>query len=432
CIFTCTPDIFFILVPSTSPLHVRLSGLSSSAVEVSWAPPPVQYRNGRITGYQIRYFEVGAESQTETMAKVTVPGQRQYTAKDLKEKTFYTFMVRAFTSAGPGPWSGASNIRTSVELPPPPLDIRANRINQHQIKVTWRIPTGEELGPSARHLSILGFRVLYSANNNPYESGQWTSFDVGPVNMAIISHLESKTNYVICIKSRGQDGRYGDCSQPVISRTITSGSESDFSVRNLLCTGDATNVKVTWQQPTRTKQLEGFKLRVGGSKRFADSSGVMRTLEFPARSVSVAYASIHSGYTYTVSDLEPNSVYDVQLSAYYEMTLDMESNWETTSCYTQMQKPSFVAPPIPVAVSTTRHQVLVQLTRVSERFGKIRYYFLVIAPVHLTDIEPEKVDIEGVRAPELLFSMACFTSFPRFITERELLKFGFDRLLTCW
>ncbi|VDP90256.1 unnamed protein product [Echinostoma caproni] len=82
----------------------------------------------------------------------------------------------------------------------------------------------------------------------------------------------------------------------------------------------------------------GGWLRVGGSKRFADSSGVMRTLEFPARSVSVAYASIHSGYTYTVSDLEPNSVYDVQLSAYYEMTLDMESNWETTSCYTQMQK----------------------------------------------------------------------------------------------
>ncbi|OON23142.1 fibronectin type III domain protein [Opisthorchis viverrini] len=106
-----TPDA----PPSTSPLHVRLSGLSSSAVEISWAPPPVQYRNGRITAYQVRYFEVGAETQTETMAKVTVPGQRQHTAKDLKEKTFYTFMVRAFTSAGPGPWSGASNIRTSVE-----------------------------------------------------------------------------------------------------------------------------------------------------------------------------------------------------------------------------------------------------------------------------------------------------------------------------
>ncbi|KAF5402068.1 Receptor-type tyrosine-protein phosphatase delta [Paragonimus heterotremus] len=387
-----TPDA----VPSTSPLHVRLSGLTSNAVEISWAPPPIQFRNGRITGYQVRYFEIGAETQTETMVKVTVPGQRQFTAKDLKEKTYYTFMVRAFTTAGPGPWSGASNIRTTVELPPPPLDIRANRINQHQIKVTWRIPVAEELGTAGtRTLSIQGFRLLYSSNNNPYDAGQWTSFDVGPVNMAIISHLESKTNYVICIKSRGPDGRYGDCSQPVISRTATTGTEPDFSVRNLLCTGDETSVKVTWQQPLRTKKLEGFKLRVGGSKRFVDSVGVMRTLDFPARSVSVAYAAIHSGYTYTVSDLEPNSVYDVQLSAYYETTLNMESNWETTSCYTQMQRPAFVVPPIPVAVSASRRQVLLQLTRVSERFGKIKHYFLVIAPVHLTDSDTSKVDIES-------------------------------------
>ncbi|GAA48182.1 receptor-type tyrosine-protein phosphatase delta [Clonorchis sinensis] len=385
-----TPDA----PPSTSPLHVRLSGLSSSAVEISWAPPPVQYRNGRITAYQVRYFEVGAETQTETMAKVTVPGQRQHTAKDLKEKTFYTFMVRAFTSAGPGPWSGASNIRTSVELPPPPLDIRATRINQHQIKVTWRIPTGEELGAGSRHMSIQGFRLLYSSNNNPYEAGQWTSFDVAPISMSIISHLDSKTSYVICIKSRGPDGRYGDCSQPVISRAVTTGSESEFSVRNLYCTGDETSVKVTWQQPIRTKQLEGFKVRVGGSKRFADNAGVMRTLEFPARSMSVAYAAVHMGYTCTVSDLEPNSIYDVQLSAYYEMTLDMESNWETTSCYTQMQRPPLVPPPMAVAASSERRQVLLQLARVSERFGKIRHYFLVVAPVHLTDTEPEKIDIE--------------------------------------
>lgn len=106
---------YFLLAPSSSPLHVRLSGLSSSSVEVSWAPPPVQYRNGKLTGYEVRIFEVGAETQTETIIKVTVPGQRQYTARGLKEKTFYTFMVRAFTSAGPGPWSGASNIRTSIE-----------------------------------------------------------------------------------------------------------------------------------------------------------------------------------------------------------------------------------------------------------------------------------------------------------------------------
>ncbi|KAF6772220.1 hypothetical protein AHF37_10830, partial [Paragonimus kellicotti] len=250
-------------------------------------------------------------------------------------------------------------------VPPPPLDIRANRINQHQIKVTWRIPVAEELGTTGtRTLAIQGFRLLYSSNNNPYDAGQWTSFDVGP-------------------SARDQS----NCNE--LERNQISQYET------LLCTGDETSVKVTWQQPLRTKKLEGFKLRVGGSKRFVDSVGVMRTLDFPARSVSVAYAAIHSGYTYTVSDLEPNSVYDVQLSAYYETTLNMESNWETTSCYTQMQRPAFVVPPIPVAVSASRRQVLLQLTRVSERFGKIKHYFLVIAPVHLTDSDTSKVDIES-------------------------------------
>ncbi|CAH8649137.1 unnamed protein product [Schistosoma haematobium] len=408
-----TPDA----PPSSSPLHVRLSGLSSSSVEVSWAPPPVQYRNGKLTGYEVRIFEVGAETQTETIIKVTVPGQRQYTARGLKEKTFYTFMVRAFTSAGPGPWSGASNIRTSIELPPPPLDIQASRINQHQIKVTWRIPTREDQsGVGSKQISIQGFRLLYSANNNPYESGQWTSFDVGPVNMAIISHLESKTSYVICIKSRGPDGRYGDCSQPVISRLASSNGESDFSVRGLFCSGDDTSVKVTWQQPKRTEKLEGFKLRIGGSKKFADDAGVIKRLEFPARSVSVTYAALHSGYTYTVSDLEPNSVYDVQLSAYYDLTLNMQSNWETTSCFTQMQRPPFVPTPIPVAVSPSRLQVLLQLSRVSEQYGKIRQYFLVVAPVHLADSSTEKISIDTT----ITASRGLPSSETRYVAARYL------------
>ncbi|CAH8664314.1 unnamed protein product [Schistosoma rodhaini] len=408
-----TPDA----PPSSSPLHVRLSGLSSSSVEVSWAPPPVQYRNGKLTGYEVRIFEVGAETQTETIIKVTVPGQRQYTARGLKEKTFYTFMVRAFTSAGPGPWSGASNIRTSIELPPPPLDIQASRINQHQIKVTWRIPTREDQsGVGSKQISIQGFRLLYSANNNPYESGQWTSFDVGPVNMAIISHLESKTSYVICIKSRGPDGRYGDCSQPVISRLASGNGESDFSVRGLFCSGDDTSVKVTWQQPKRTEKLEGFKLRIGGSKKFADDAGVIKRLEFPARSVSVTYAALHSGYTYTVSDLEPNSVYDVQLSAYYDLTLNMQSNWETTSCFTQMQRPPFVPTPIPVAVSPSRLQVLLQLSRVSEQYGKIRQYFLVVAPVHLADSSTEKISIDTT----ITASRGLPSSETRYVAARYL------------
>lgn len=78
--------------------------------------------------------------------------------------------------------------------------------------------------------------------------------------MAIISHLERKTSYVICIKSRGIDGRYGDCSQPVISRSASISDDNEFSIRGLYCTGDDSSVKVTWQQPKQIDKLEGFKV----------------------------------------------------------------------------------------------------------------------------------------------------------------------------
>lgn len=53
--------------------------------------------------------------ETQKVVDVLVPEQLSYTAKDLKTQTYYAFMVRAFTNAGPGPWTRANNVRTTVE-----------------------------------------------------------------------------------------------------------------------------------------------------------------------------------------------------------------------------------------------------------------------------------------------------------------------------
>lgn len=67
--------------------------------------------------------------------------------------------------------------------------------------------------------------------------------------------------------------------------------------------------------------------------------------------------------------------------------------------------PPFVPTPIPVAVSPSRLQVLLQLSRVSEQYGKIRQYFLVVAPVHLADSSTEKISIDTVSKNTVLY---CF------------------------
>lgn len=78
-------------------------------------------------------------------------------------------------------------------------------------------------------------------------------------------------------------------------------------------------------------------MRIAGSKSFADESGVNREHNFDAKSGRVAFFDAHEGYSYVVEELEANTIYDVQINAYYEREMNLEGNWETTSCHTLMQ-----------------------------------------------------------------------------------------------
>ncbi|KAL5103164.1 Receptor-type tyrosine-protein phosphatase delta [Taenia crassiceps] len=381
--------------PSSFPLKLRVRGISPSEVEVTWEPPALHTRNGRLTSYQVRYYEDGAESETEQLFDVLVPEQLKYTARDLKTQTYYHFMVRAFTNSGPGPWTRSNTFQTTGERPPPPIDVQAIRINQHQIKVTWRMPevdtSATRLSSSPysranyRHAAIQGFQILYAPNDSPYDSSGWTTYEVGPFQMAIISHLQSKSPYIIRVKSKGPDGRYGEWSDPpAVARSTMATWGTDYSVRGLLCIPGLTSAKITWQRPENTKGLVGFNIRASGSKEYADESGVMRRQTFDPRSARQAFFDAQDGYDYVVKDLEPNTIYDIQVNAYYETGMNLESNWETTSCHTEMQKPEKVAPPLPISALEDRKQVNMKVFRVSERLGKIRQYYMMVSPWHLT------------------------------------------------
>ncbi|VDD74394.1 unnamed protein product [Mesocestoides corti] len=392
--------------PSSFPLKLRVRGIGPSEVEVTWEPPALNARNGRLTSYQVRYYEDGAESETEQLFDVLVPEQLKYTARDLKTQTYYHFMVRAFTNSGPGPWTRSNTFQTTGERPPPPVDVQAIRINQHQIKVTWRMPETElsnrlptSSRPTYKHASIQGFQILYAPNDSPYDSSGWTTYDVGPFQMAIISHLQSKSPYIIRVKSKGPDGRYGEWSDPpAVARSTMATWGTDFSVRSLLCTPGLTSAKITWQRPENTKGLVGFNIRASGSKEYADESGVMRRQTFDPRSARQAFFDAQDGYDYVVKDLEPNTIYDIQVNAYYETGMNLESNWETTSCHTEMQRPEKVAPPLPISALEDRKQVHLKVFRVSERLGKIRQYYLMVSPWHLTTAPLDMLTVDEIIA----------------------------------
>ena len=96
--------------PSAPPTSVSASALNSTAITVQWGPVGCIHRNGDITGYSVRYGEVGSGS-TQTMP-VSGGSATEATISSLMPSTNYSIQVAAVNSAGPGPYSYQVNIET--------------------------------------------------------------------------------------------------------------------------------------------------------------------------------------------------------------------------------------------------------------------------------------------------------------------------------
>ena len=88
--------------------------LNRTAITVQWGPVDCIHRNGDITGYTVRYGEVGSAEGERTVVEM-VSGDfsgGMYTISGLSAATPYTVEVAAETSAGTGPYSEPVNIET--------------------------------------------------------------------------------------------------------------------------------------------------------------------------------------------------------------------------------------------------------------------------------------------------------------------------------
>ncbi|CAL8101211.1 unnamed protein product [Calicophoron daubneyi] len=416
-------------VPESSPIHVRLNGLSATSIEATWSPPMQQQWGGDILNYQVRYFQPSAPNTTEVITNAAEPRLR---IENLKERTFYTVMVRAITSSGPGPWSMANTIRTTAELPEPPSQITGVRINPRQIKMTWSTATSDQK-PKQR-IPITGFRIFYSKADNQQDSSTWQILDVGPVTMATLDALDPKSNYMIKIKSRGADRRFGRLSEPVIVGTndlddlnrigsnypggSTFEKDGKRVINQLSChwvpaletarPGEA-SLKLNWQRPADADGLHQFQIQLLGSKSYIDENNQPHRVHFEPRTLDVALSTLESSsapspseftlpylssasvaeqpnYSLVIDELEANTVYDIQIRPVYTDQSEVfspDGNAPTgkTSCRTLMLPPLHVPRPVPVAVKQQTGQVVMRVFRASESLGRIRRYYLILSKI---------------------------------------------------
>ena len=72
---------------------------------MSWRPPPRSQRNGLIIAYEVNY---GSRRRRRALEESVVKTTAEFVLLlDLAPFTEYSVTVRAYTGAGPGPYSGA-------------------------------------------------------------------------------------------------------------------------------------------------------------------------------------------------------------------------------------------------------------------------------------------------------------------------------------
>ena len=70
---------------------------------MSWRPLPRGQRNGLVIAYEVQY---GPKEQSRIFVKDSVNTTVEFVLLDLAPCTEYSVTVRAYTEAGPGPYSG--------------------------------------------------------------------------------------------------------------------------------------------------------------------------------------------------------------------------------------------------------------------------------------------------------------------------------------
>ena len=103
--------------PSNPPQNVTATVISSNGIIVSWEEVPAINQNGEITTYEIQDVPLETfEGQISTNTVNTSNGSvLMMVLTGLQEYVEYNISVRAYTRAGPGPYSDPVTERTNSD-----------------------------------------------------------------------------------------------------------------------------------------------------------------------------------------------------------------------------------------------------------------------------------------------------------------------------
>ncbi|XP_072366743.1 protein tyrosine phosphatase receptor type Fa isoform X8 [Scyliorhinus torazame] len=182
-------------IPSGFPQNLRVVGLTTSTTELSWDPPVVTERNGKMILYTVLFRDINSQKDLTNTTNET-----QITLSSLKPDTTYDIRVRAHTSKGHGPYSPSIQSRTMPVDQVFAKNFRVKAVMKTSVLLSWEVPETYKPGVS--------FKILYN--------GQSVEVD-GQSMRKLITNLQPNTEYSFVLTNRGNSA--GGLQQVVSIRT---------------------------------------------------------------------------------------------------------------------------------------------------------------------------------------------------------------------
>ncbi|XP_059575959.1 receptor-type tyrosine-protein phosphatase S isoform X7 [Alligator mississippiensis] len=283
--------------PSAPPQDVKCVSTRSTAILVSWRPPPAESQNGVLVGYSIHYRALDSEDTELKEVNDIPPTTNQILLESLEKWTEYRIAVVAHTEVGPGPESSPVIVRTDEDVPSaPPRKVEVEVLNSTAIQVFWRSPV-----QNRQHGQIRGYQVHYVRMENGEAKGlpqikdvmladaQWETDDTAEYDM-IIAGLQPETAYSITVAAYTMKGD-GARSKPKLA--MTKGAVPGKPILSVHQTQENA-LLVKWEPPLEAEgQVMGYRLQFG-----RQDIAPLATLEFTAQEDKYTAVNIHKGATY--------------------------------------------------------------------------------------------------------------------------------------
>uniref|UniRef100_A0A670KHT1 protein-tyrosine-phosphatase n=1 Tax=Podarcis muralis TaxID=64176 RepID=A0A670KHT1_PODMU len=274
--------------PSAPPRDVKCVSTRSTAILVSWRPPPAESQNGVLNGYSVRYRALDSED-TEPREVTNIHASTNHILLESLEKwTEYRITVVAHTMVGSGPESSPVIVRTDEDVPSaPPRKVEVEVLNSTAIQVSWRSPL-----QNRQHGQIRGYQVHYIRMENGEASGLPQIKDVmlADAQEMIIAGLQPETAYSITVAAYTMKGD-GARSKPKVA--VTKGAVPGKPILSVHPTQENA-LLVKWEPPLDAEgQVLGYRLQFG--RRDVDP---LATLEFSSEEDRYTATNIHRGATY--------------------------------------------------------------------------------------------------------------------------------------